>query len=88
MQLIMRTYQLTCPYGRIDALTDFGMNENDSDTPGACLQNLVHPDGTPWDKFNNQDCSSETYINRQIVDTWFAANCIGQEACIMSFPEQ
>jgi hypothetical protein len=37
MQLIMKTYQLSCPYGKIDTLVDFGMNPQDSEHPVACL---------------------------------------------------
>ena len=81
MQLIMRTFQLSCPYGTIDSLVDFGMNPENSETPGACLQNLED------DKFKNKDCSSDTYINRQKITDWFTNKCENQKYCIMNFPE-
>jgi len=80
MQLIMKTYQLSCPYGRIDTLVDFGMNPEDSTHPVACLQNLAE------DKFQNKECSSDTYIDRTVLATWFTDNCEGETACIMNFP--
>jgi len=82
MQLVMRTFQLTCPYGKLTTLKDFGMNLDDSQTPGACLQSLED------DKFKNKDCSSDKYMNRQVVEDWFAANCENKDRCIMSFPEK
>ena len=80
MQLIMKTYQLSCPYGRIDTLVDLGMNPTASKYPVACLQNLAE------DKFLNKECSGDTYIDRTVLATWFADNCAGKDACIMNFP--